>query len=186
MWEEASDTSLVVAIGRWREEALAEVYRRHSGAVFALSQRVLRNRALAEEVVQEVFVKLWYHPDRFDPERGSLRSYLLAHTHGRAVDLLRSEDARRKRQNREAVTASIVSPSPEQQIEELAVNEEVRRAIQKLPDSERQAIMLSYFGGRTYREVAQVLSVPEGTIKSRIRAGLQRLRLVLGEAGVIS
>src|SRR5207249_3607636 len=85
---EASDAALVVAIGRWRQEALAEAYRRHAGAVFALSRRLLRDAALAEEITQEVFLRLWHAPDRFDPERGSLRSYLLAQTHGRTVDLL--------------------------------------------------------------------------------------------------
>ena len=92
----ASDAQLVVAIGRWRQEALAEAYRRHAGAVMALAGRVLASRNLAEEVVQEVFLRLWNHADRFDPERGSLRSWLLAQAHGRAVDLLRSESARKR------------------------------------------------------------------------------------------
>src|SRR5437870_9896859 len=92
---DASDATLVVAIGRWRQDALAEAYRRHAGAVFALARRLLPAVALAEEVVQEVFLRLWNVPDKFDPSRGSLRSYLLAQTHGRAVDLLRSETSRR-------------------------------------------------------------------------------------------
>ncbi len=186
MLEEASDASLVVAIGRWREEALAEIYRRHSGPVFALAQRLLRNRGLAEDVVQEVFVKLWSSPDKFDPQRGSLRSYLIMQAHGRAIDILRSEDSRRRRENREAETAPLANPSPETEIEGLAVNEEVRKAVWQLPESERSAIMLSYFAGKTYREVAQLLAVPEGTIKSRIRSGLHRLRSSLADAEVIS
>jgi RNA polymerase sigma-70 factor (ECF subfamily) len=95
---DASDALLVVAIGRWRQDALAEAYRRHAGAVFALSQRLVNDRTLAEEVVQEVFLRLWDKPDRFDPERGSLRSYLLAQCHGRSVDLIRSEQSRRNRE----------------------------------------------------------------------------------------
>jgi RNA polymerase sigma-70 factor, ECF subfamily len=181
MLEEASDASLVVAIGRWRQEALAEVYRRHSGSVLALSLHLLRNRALAEDVAQEVFVRLWRYPDKFDAERGSLRSYLLAQTHGRAVDMLRSEESRRRRESREAAWTFVTELSPESEVEGLAVDEEVRRAVRELPDSERQAIILAYFGGKTYRQVAQVLGVPEGTIKSRIRAGLQRLRLGLAD-----
>ena len=82
--QQASDAALVVAIGRWRQDALAEAYRRHGGAVFALAGRVLGDRALAEEVAQEVFLRLWDHPDRFDPNRGSLRSFLLAQCHGRS------------------------------------------------------------------------------------------------------
>ena len=95
---EASDAALVVAIGRWRQDALAEAYRRHAGAVFGLASRVVSARTLAEEVVQEVFLRLWDTPDRFDPERGSLRSYLLAQCHGRSVDLVRSEQSRRTRE----------------------------------------------------------------------------------------
>ena len=101
---DASDARLVVGIGRFREDALAEAYRRHGGAVFALSRRLTGERALAEEVVQEVFLRLWNEPDRFDPERGSLRSYLLAHAHGRSVDLIRAETSRRNREERDART----------------------------------------------------------------------------------
>src|SRR4051794_38480843 len=87
----SSDAQLGVAIGRGRQAALAEAYRRHAGAVFALAPRVLASRNLAEEVVQEVFLRLWNDADRFDPARGTLRSWLLAQAHGRAVDVLRSE-----------------------------------------------------------------------------------------------
>ena len=187
MWEEASDAALVVAIGRWKEQALAEAYRRHSGPVLALAQRILRNRALAEDVVQEVFVRLWRTPDKFDPGRGTLRSYLLAQAHGRAVDILRSEESRRRRETRDASEgAAVARPGPEAQIEDLAMSEEVRKAVGRLPESERDAILLSYFGGRTDREEAHFLSMPEGTIKSRIRTGLHRLRTSLAEAEVIS
>ena len=89
-----SDAALVVAIGRWRDDALAEVYRRHGGAVFALARRLLGDPGRAEEIVQEIFLKLWNQPERFDPERGTLRSFLLAQTHGRSVDVIRSDRAR--------------------------------------------------------------------------------------------
>src|SRR3954466_13136770 len=98
---QASDAALVVAIGRWRQDALAEAYRRHAGAVFGLANRVVNDRTLAEEVVQEVFLRLWDTPDRFDPERGSLRSYLLAQCHGRSVALVGSEQPRRTREEKE-------------------------------------------------------------------------------------
>ncbi len=88
---ETSDAGLVVAISRYNQDALAEAYRRHAGAVFGLAKRLLAEASLAEEVVQEVFLRLWNSPDKFDPGRGSLRSYLLAQCHGRSVDLLRSE-----------------------------------------------------------------------------------------------
>ena len=93
--DEASDAQLVTSIARYSEVALAEAYRRHGGAVFGLAKRVLNNPTEAEDVTQEVFLRLWNQPDRFDPARGSLRSFLLAQAHGRAVDAVRSSSSRR-------------------------------------------------------------------------------------------
>jgi RNA polymerase sigma-70 factor (ECF subfamily) len=180
----ASDAALVVAIGRWREEALAEVYRRHAGAAYALARRLLNDNQLAEEVLQEVFLRLWNTPERFDPARGSLRAYLLAQTHGRAVDLLRSETARRRREEREAREAPAFGDDIERQVIDLTVSEKVKEVVAGLPTDERRAIELAYFGGHTYRQVAVMLETPEGTVKSRIRSGLRRLRTDLAEAGV--
>ena len=179
-----SDAQLVVAIGRWRQEALAEAYRRHAGAVFALASRVLASRNLAEEVVQEVFLRLWHDADRFDPARGSLRSWLLAQTHGRAVDLLRSESSRKNREEREHRIRAEAGYDLEHEVWDLTVADQVRTALTSLPAEERRAIELAYFKGLTYREVATALGQPEGTVKSRIRAGLRRLREGLSEAGL--
>lgn len=180
----ASDAALVVAIGRWREDALAEVYRRHAGAAYALARRLLNDKELAEEVLQEVFLRLWNNPERFDPARGSLRAYLLAQTHGRAVDLLRSETARRRREEREAREAPEFGDDIERQVIDLTVSEKVKEVVAGLPTDERQAIELAYFGGHTYRQVAVMLETPEGTVKSRIRSGLRRLRTDLADAGL--
>ena len=182
--QDHSDAMLVVAIGRWREDALAEAYRRHGGAVFGMARRVLGEPAVAEEVVQEVFLRLWNEPDRFDPERGSLRSFLLAQTHGRAVDLLRSDTSRRRREERDARKTAEAGYDLEHEVWDLTVSEWVKEAMQQLPREERQAIGLAYFGGLTYREVASVLGAPEGTVKSRIRAGLRRLRGALSDVGI--
>ena len=181
---DASDAGLVVAIGRFHEDAMAEVFRRHGGAVFALAKRVLGDAGRAEEIVQEVFVRLWNSPERFDPERGSLRSFLLAQTHGRAVDLLRSDTARKDREAREARAAAEAGYDLEREIWDMAVAERVREAVSLLPDEERKAIELAYFGGRTYREAASELGAPEGTVKSRIRSGLKRMRTVLADTAV--
>jgi len=181
---DASDGALVVAIGRWRDDALAEAYRRHAGAVFGLARRVVNDTALAEEVVQEVFLRLWNQPERFDPGRGSLRSFLLAQTHGRAVDLLRSDTSRRRREERDAHETAEADYDIEHQVWDLAIAEHVKEAMALLSEDERRAIELAYFGGHTYREVAVVLGTPEGTVKSRIRTGLRRMREGLAEAGI--
>jgi RNA polymerase sigma-70 factor (ECF subfamily) len=173
-----SDASLAISVARWQETALAELYRRHAGAVYGLARRVLRDATLAEEVTQEVFVRLWREPERFDPARGSLRSLLLAMTHGRAVDLLRAEGSRRAREERARLTAT-AGYDLEQEVFDITTAERVREAVAALPDGERRAIELAYFGGHTYREVARIVGEPEGTVKSRIRAGMRRLNQAL-------
>jgi RNA polymerase sigma-70 factor (ECF subfamily) len=181
---DASDADLGRAVSGGDEAALAELYRRHGGACLALARRVLADRVLAEEIVQEVFLRLWRAPDRFDPERGSLRSFLFAQVHGRSVDLLRAETARRNREARDAFRSPTVDDDLERAVADLTEAEIVRRTVGSLSDGERAAIELAYFGGHTYREVAALLGEPEGTVKSRIRSGLLRLRAALIEAGV--
>lgn len=182
---ESSDAALVVAIGRWHQEALAEVYRRHAGSAYALARRLLRNAALAEEVVQELFIRLWDKPERYDPSRGSLRAFLLSDTHGRALDLIRSEDSRRRREEREAQLVPVDSGDLEAEVWALVSSETVRDSLSRLSEHERRAIELAYFDGQTYQEVAQTLGEPEGTVKSRIRSGLKRLRTDLVSTGMV-
>lgn len=178
------DTRLVVGIGRMEEEALAEIHRRYGGAVVALAQRVVGNRALAEDVAQEIFVRLWRSPTTFDPERGSLRSYLLTQTHGRSVDLVRAEQARRTREERSARLSRPEAGDVEREAWLLFAGAQARAALDSLSEGERAAIELAYFGGLTYQQVAAQLDEPEGTVKSRIRAGLARLRSALRAEGI--
>jgi RNA polymerase sigma-70 factor (ECF subfamily) len=145
---------------------------------------VLQDTAEAEDVTQEVFLRLWSEPDRFDPERGSLRSFLLAQAHGRAVDAVRSTSSRRAREARDAARTARAEYDLQHEAWDLALADQVERAMGELSDDERRAIELAYFDGRTYREVARVLEQPEGTVKSRIRSGMRRLRDALVDAGV--
>jgi RNA polymerase sigma-70 factor (ECF subfamily) len=180
----SDDAELARAVFDGDERALAELYRRHGGTCLALARRVLADRVLAEEVVQEVFVRLWKDPARFDSDRGTMRAWLCAQVHGKSVDLLRAETARRAREERDLFRSPAIDDELERAVLELSEAEAVRRALASLSDPEREAIELAYFGGHTYREVATLLEQPEGTVKSRIRSGLLRLRAALIEAGV--
>ena len=167
-------------------DALAELYRRYGGAVWAVARRVCGDRTLDEDVTQTVFVDLWRRPQRFDPTRGALRPWLVAQAQARAVDTVRSEAARQRRQEREVRLAPPPSPEVEAEVHLAALSEEVRRAVARLNEDERRAIVLAYFGGNSYRETAEMLGEPEGTVKSRIRRALTGLRHALESEGLTS
>ena len=181
---EVSDAQLVTAIARYSEVALAEAYRRHGGAVYGLARRVLNSTTEAEDVTQDVFLRLWNQPERFDADRGSLRSFLLAQSHARAVDAIRSLNSRRLREARAARRTASAACAMQHEVWDLALADQVSRALAKLPEEERRAIELAYFEGHTYVEVAELLDQAEGTVKSRIRNGMRRMRAALLESGV--
>jgi RNA polymerase sigma-70 factor (ECF subfamily) len=168
------DVGVVIAIARYDPDALAEAYRRHAGAVFALANRMLWERPISEEVVQEIFLRLWERPERFDQSRGSLRAFLLMDAHARCVDRIRADSRRREREERTARAAAVAEYDLDLEAWDLSVAEQVREVMTTLSD----------FGGHTYREGARLLDEPEGTIKSRIRTGLQRLRTQLLDRGI--
>ena len=181
---EASDAQLVTMIARYSEVALAEAYRRHGGAVYGLARRVLSNRSEAEDVTQEVFLRLWNAPERFDAARGSLRSFLLTQAHARSVDTIRSLNAARRREVNDAHRTARAGYDVAHEAWDVMLSEEVQRALRELPEDERRAIQLAYFEGHTYVQVAEILGEPEGTIKSRIRNGMRRMRGELTRSGV--
>ncbi|HUI47279.1 MAG TPA: sigma-70 family RNA polymerase sigma factor [Acidimicrobiia bacterium] len=163
--------------------ALTETYDQLGSYVFGLAARVIGDRRAAEDITQDVFLALWERPEAFDPERGRLRTFIGTVAHRRAVDVVRREEARRRRNARDAAA---VLPVPD--IEELAMAiitaEHVRTEVDRLPPEQRAAIELAYFAGRTYRQVAADLGIPEGTAKSRMRLGLRRIADALAAKGL--
>ncbi len=178
--EALTDDELVRRTSAGDRTAFRMVYERHSGSVLALAKRVLRNQHLAEEVTQDVFVQLWNDPDRYDPSRGSLRTFLLTMTHGKSVDSVRSETSRRAREEREARLVPVDTGGVDDYVERSSEADMVRSALTDLSSEQRDPIELAYFGGQTYREVAQTLGLPEGTVKSRIRIGMATLAKSMG------
>ncbi len=173
------DGDLVAAIVRRDELALAEAVRRHRGSVFAFARRLVGDEARAEDVAQEVFLRLWEQASRFDSGRGTLRGFLMAITHGHALDVVRSDSTRKAREKRVALGTTTVWMGVEAEVVAHTVASSLRDALSRLPESERRAVELAYFGGHSYRLVARMLGEPEGTVKSRIRSGLGRLRVSL-------
>lgn len=182
---EASDAVLVLAIGRWNEDALAEAFRRHSGSVFAVANQVLRDEGAAREITHDAFVNLWHRPESFDPDRGSLRAFLLNFSHSRAIDRLRANRRRQKREEQDAMTNASVEYDLEQEVVRLSMADKLRDVVGELPANERRAIELAYFGGYTYRETAALLGEPEGTVKSRIKSALHRMQTSLVSGGIL-
>jgi RNA polymerase sigma factor (sigma-70 family) len=164
------------------DTALTEVYDQFASFVYGLALRVIGDARAAEDVSQDVFVCIWQRPEAFDPQRGSLRTWLGTLTHRRAVDYVRREEARRRRAEREASRA-VTTPDVEEMATALVAAERVRAALDVLPAEQRRAIQLAYFEGKTYRHVAEVLGIPEGTAKSRLRLGLRRIAAALEAEG---
>jgi RNA polymerase sigma-70 factor (ECF subfamily) len=175
-----SDASLMARMAVGDERALAVVYERHSPMVYGLARRVSASTTIAEEITQEVFVYVWQNPDRFDASRGTLRAFLGALTHRRAVDEVRRNSRRVAREDRVGGDVSmLVSVGIDDGIERSQTAARVRAAVSSLPVEQRDAVLLAYFGGCTFREVAERLAIPEGTAKSRLRLGLGKLAVLL-------
>jgi RNA polymerase sigma factor (sigma-70 family) len=174
-----SDEALVALVARGDEPALAELYDRFGRVAYGLAFKILRDRALAEDAVQEAFLALWRSAGRFIAERAKASTWILTLVHRRAVDLVRRQQQRRA-EPLEAVS-QVSGETTEEQAWLRLRQARVREALRKLPDQQREALELAYFGGFTQSELADRLGEPLGTIKSRMFAGLARLRELLGD-----
>jgi RNA polymerase sigma factor (sigma-70 family) len=174
----AAERALARRLCAGDDSALTELYDTYSSFVFGLALRVIGNKAAAEDVTQDVFVGLWSQPDRFDPDRGSLRAFLGTLTHRRSVDLIRNEESRKKREDKTSAEPVFAAHVAEDAMRSVTA-QTVRAAVASLPDNQREALELAYFDGHTYRQVADRLGIPEGTAKSRLRLALHRIAELL-------
>jgi RNA polymerase sigma-70 factor (ECF subfamily) len=174
-----SDEGLVALLARGDETALAALYDRYSRSAYGLARRVVRDDTLAQDAVQEAFLSIWRAAPTFDARRAKASTWLLTLVHRRAVDLVRREDRRRAEPLEDAVEIHVVASEDEGWAAVERGN--VRAALRRLPDAQREALELAYFGGYTQSELAERLGEPLGTIKSRMFMGLARLREMLAE-----
>jgi RNA polymerase sigma-70 factor (ECF subfamily) len=184
--EDAWCAALVERVAAGETRALEELYDRYARPAYSLARRVTGDSAFAEEVVQEVFLAVWRQPERFEAGRGGFASWLLAAVHHKAVDAVRREEAVRRR----AIALQAVQgldPSdppanrPEDAVEERLRGEQVRQALRELPESQREAMTLAYYGGYTQREIASLTSTPLGTVKTRMHRAMHNLRAALDD-----
>lgn len=179
----SEDADLVSRVAQGDQAALGALYDRYNRPCYSLARRILGDERLAEDVVQEVFLVLWRDPSRFDATRGAFATWLLSTTHHKAVDAVRREENHRKRRASSEVLATFESEAPS--VEDMAWagvrRTRVQAALGTLPDAQREALGLAYFGGYTQREIAGLTGIPLGTVKTRMLAGMRRLREELSE-----
>ena len=174
---DVDDTPLLQALQRGEQDAVALLYDRYAGIAYGLALRITGNATTAEDVVQEAFVSLWKQAPRFDPERGQVRSWLLTMVHHKAVDAVRRQTARPERALPEGAEEFMeASGRPDELAEMMLDAEAVREAVRQVPDDQRRVIEMAYFRGMTHVEIAQETGVPLGTVKSRLRIGLEKMR----------
>lgn len=183
--EQATDRELLERVRQGDREAFAQVYDRYGEAAYSLAVRIVRDRDLAADVVQDAFLAVWRKAAVFDPARGQASTWILTMTHNKAVDLVRREQRRRADQlDEERLELPSLEPGPDQLAWMSVAREQIREAMAGLPATHREVIELAYFGGYSQSELAEMLSVPVGTIKSRTFAALKALQEALDEAGL--
>ncbi len=175
-----SDRDLVIRLRNGQMDALGALYDRYGGLVYTLALRILTSREAAEDLTQDVFVALSQR-QQYDPDRGSLGSYLATYTRSRALDRLRVNSNRLRilRQFRQMLTLSSKPPTPTDQVVQQERSHRIRAALQEIPDAERIVLEIAYFEGCSQSQIANRLNLPLGTVKTRSRQGLRRLRTLL-------
>jgi len=178
-----SNEELLRRVAAGDRDAFAELYDATAPRVFGLVKRLLRDHAQSEEVTQEIFLEIWQTAARYDPSKGGAMAWMLTMTHRRAVDRVRASQASRDRDLRVGIRDR--DPDFDAVVEDVEVrieSERVKEAMMRLTELQRQAVQLAYFGGYSHREVSAMLKVPIGTVKTRLRDGMIRLRDELGVA----
>jgi len=173
---------LLALVARGDHQAFERLYRQLAGPVYGMVRQVLRDPAQSEEVAQEVLLEVWRSASRFDPARGSAASWALTIAHRRAVDRVRSENASSVREAKAAPDLTAENDSVSEAVEASLERQRVGRCLDSLTELQREAIKLAYYGGYSYPQVAQLLGVALGTVKTRIRDGLIRMRDCMGVA----
>ncbi len=171
-------------VHRGDASAFEVIFDRHADAAFSLAYRMCGRRAMAEDVVQDAFVSLWRSGARYDRTRGSVRSWVLSVVHNRAIDAFRREKVRTSRDVPDEGVAERMAAGERTEVEVERRDEalQIRTALGGLPDDQRQVIELAYFGGFSHSQIAEMLALPAGTVKGRMRLGLTKMRLALGDA----
>jgi len=177
---EADDARLLELIQQGDQDAVAAVYDRYGGVAYGLALRITGDAQSAEDAVQEAFVSVWKQAQRFDPARGRLRSWLLTIVHHRAIDAVRRKAAMNERSLPEEPEQFVATRGRPEELAEWALEAEaVREAVRQVPDDQRRTIEMAYFMGLTHVEIAERMGVPLGTVKSRLRIGLEKMRAYL-------
>jgi RNA polymerase sigma-70 factor (ECF subfamily) len=175
--EDLSDLELVERIRKRDEAALGTLYDRYGTLLFTVSLRIVGDRESAEEITQESFLKIWQRPDLFDDSRGGLRTWLVSITRNRSVDLLRSKQSPRRPETAlENVEQQLSTPDTWEEVSRGLTAQRVRAAVGELPPDQRRVVELAFFGGYRHTEIAQIAGIPEGTVKSRLRLALDKIR----------
>jgi RNA polymerase sigma-70 factor, ECF subfamily len=178
-----ADEELMQLVYRSTADAFEVIYDRHADAAFSLAYRMCAQRALAEDIVQEAFLSLWRSRARYDRNRGSVRSWVLGIVHNRAIDVLRSRTVRdRGLVHDEGLRERVAAPErTDLDVARREEAREIRDALHELPDEQSRVIELAFFGGMTHVQIASMLDTPVGTVKGRMRLGLAKMRMTLGD-----